>query len=108
MPGEAARAELLLPEAGGPGPRTGEAAPRSPYIPCTPFRELPGPRSTPLFLLLNPSPTTEKPHNGALAGPRGSLRGLCRIPASIVCARADPAGRACSAAAYPGRSGRRV
>lgn len=24
MPGEAARAELLLPEAGGPGPRTGE------------------------------------------------------------------------------------
>lgn len=29
MPGEAARAELLLPEAGGPGPRTGEA-PRFP------------------------------------------------------------------------------
>ena len=51
MPGEAAGAELPLPEAGGPGSRTGETAP-APLSGSIPFLA---------FSLLHPSATTQSP-----------------------------------------------
>lgn len=81
MPGEAARAELLLPEAGGPGVRTGEAARF--------------PRASPPSVYPCPRPVSLRPLNADPARPprdcgegRGAADRESRPRRSIVCAEA--------------------
>lgn len=72
MPGEAARAELLLPEAGGPGPRTGEAPRFPPREASPPLRPAQSP--------LHPSPWFRRaalPCTGTLTP--GPCRGEGRV-----------------------------
>lgn len=60
MPGEAARAELLLPEADGPGPRTGEAVATPSLPPASPLSS-PGSLSIAHLSPAPPSPRVPSP-----------------------------------------------
>lgn len=97
MPGEAARAELLLPEAGGPGPRTGEAAARSPSRLRV---SLPTPLFVPSRLYPSPSPTlslyqlrpifSSRPPPRPLSVPVPCPSPHCPLPWSPVLAQRSP------------------